>query len=114
MLQWFGGRTSPARPRRLVVKRTLCVATVALALVAVPAAAAHNIAHHFLPDGTCVEVGAGNSPADQAVFQVDKIPSTVPAQDANGEWIRDEFGTRWVADPSHPGSSPLERGGCPA
>jgi len=96
------------------LKRTLCVAAVALGLVAVPAASAHNIAHHFLPDGTCVEVGSGNSPADQAVFQVDKIPSTVPSQDASGEWIRDEFGTRWVADPSHPGNSPLERGGCPA
>src|SRR6188472_2250606 len=86
------------KTRRHDVRYTLGVVTAALALVAVPAATAHNIAHHFLPDGTCVEVGSGNSPADQAVFQVDKIPSTVPVQDASGEWIRDEFGTRWVAD----------------
>jgi hypothetical protein len=90
----------------------VCAAAAALVLVAVPAATAHNVAHLVLPDGTCVEVGAGNSPADQAIFQVDKIPSTVPVQDANGDWIRDEFGTRWVADASHPGGSPLERGGC--
>lgn len=96
------------------MKRTLAAAVAALALVAVPAATAHNIAHLTLPDGRCVEVGAGNSPADQAVLAVDKIPASVPVQDASGDWIRDEFGARWAADPSHPGAVPLERGGCPA
>ena len=85
-----------------------------LALTAVPTAAAHNVAHLVLPDGRCVEVGAGNSPAEQAVLRVDKLPETIPALNEAGEWIRDEFGVRWVADVSHPGGTPLLRGSCPA
>lgn len=94
--------------------RMLAAFAAMAALIAVPAASAHNVAHLTLPDGRCIEVGAGNSPAEQAVFQVDKVPETVPALNSAGEWVRDEFGVRWVADDAHPGGTPLERGGCPA
>lgn len=79
---------------------------VALSLAAGPAGA-HNAAHFFLPDGTCVDVGssreapivgAGN-PNQLPNGQLDLIPGS-----------GDQYGARYAADQ---GNTPLLLGNCP-
>ena len=92
---------------------TLAVAISTLAAVSLPhgLATAHNAAHLYLPDGTCVDVGsnrdapivgAGNpnqSPGSNNLpGQLDLIPG-------NG----DQYGARWAAEHSPrllPGNCP--------
>ena len=79
---------------------------VALALIAMPMiAAAHNLGHLTLPDGTCMEIGS----AKEAPFvgpdhtQLDLIPQT-----ANPP--RDEYGVSFVG---FWGNTPIAPGRCP-
>ena len=95
------------------MNRSILVAVGAFAVITVPAglAGAHNAAHVFLPDGTCLNVGsnkdapivgAGNpnqSPGSNNLpGQLDLIPG-------NG----DQYGARYAADHS----PKLLPGNCP-
>jgi hypothetical protein len=70
-------------------------AAVMLALGGAGGAAAHNAAHHYLPDGTCREVGSIKEAPyigpQGAKVQLDLVPETVG---------RDEYGARYAANHS--------------
>jgi hypothetical protein len=81
--------------------------TVFLAVVALPAvAAAHNVGHVFLPDGTCLEVGSAREApfVGQDRTQLDLVPGTPNPP-------RDEYGTSFVG---YWGNTPILPGRCPA
>jgi len=80
--------------------------TVLVSVFALPAlAAAHNLGHVFLPDGTCVEVGSAREAPlvgkDRA--QLDLVPGTPNPP-------RDEYGTSFVG---YWGNTPVLPGRCP-
>ncbi len=78
----------------------------ALALVALPMiAAAHNLGHLFLPDGTCMEIGSGKEAplVGQDRTQLDLVPQTPTVP-------RDEYGVSFVG---FWGNTPILPGRCP-
>ena len=95
------------------MKRSIVGAASLLAALSIPAgfANAHNAAHHFRPDGTCVEVGSNrdapivgeNNPNQSPGFnnqprQLDLIPG-----------VGDQYGARYAAEHS----PTLLPGNCP-
>jgi hypothetical protein len=84
-----------------IAQLLLLIATMALALVVAPVAAAHNRAHIFLPSGECIIVGSEKSVTLPDGSLLDLRPETFPA---------DEIGTAFAAAE---GNSRLEKGPCP-
>jgi hypothetical protein len=89
-----------------VKKRYFVCAALVVSVFVPMTAVAHNLAHLFLPDGTCVELGSGR----EAPFvgpdkeQLDLIPGTpLP---------RDEYGVSFVGVAEDnlifPGACPLQ------
>ena len=78
--------------------RKLALIPAALALAFAPSAFAHNAAHFFLPDGSCLNVGSGkeaplvpeqNPNRNASTGQLDLVPGS-----------GDQYGARYAANQS--------------
>ncbi len=84
-----------------MVRRSLVLSALILALALPTAASAHNRAHLILPSGECIIVGSEKSVTLPDGTLLDLRPETTPA---------DEIGTAFAA---LQGNSAIEKGPCP-
>ncbi len=84
-----------------MVRRTVALSALILALALPAAASAHNRAHLILPTGECIIVGSEKSVTLPDGTFLDLRPETTPA---------DEIGTAFAAEE---GNSAIEKGPCP-
>jgi len=83
-----------------MVRHTIALSAMILALALPAAATAHNRAHLILPDGSCIIVGSEKSVTLPDGTQLDLDPYLEG----------DEIGTSYAA---YQGNSAIEKGPCP-
>jgi hypothetical protein len=96
-------------------KRTnlaVAISTLAVVSLAPGLAAAHNSAHFFLPDGTCINVGSNREAPIVGAGNPNQSPGFNPdgQLDLDHPNAGDQYGARWAAN----FSPTLLPGPCPA